>query len=172
MSLISGKIDFVGVNYYTRSVSRYDDEWLPVCARGVAQLQSIHTETGWEVYPEALTRILVWTHEICGGLPLYITENGAAFYDAPAPIDGEVEDPLRVAYLRSHIAAAREAMRQGVPLKGYFAWSLLDNFEWSQGYSMRFGIIHVDYSTQERTVKSSGAFYSKVARSNGASLDE
>ncbi len=172
MSLISEKIDFVGVNYYTRSVSRNDDEWLPVRARGVVQIESIHTETGWEVYPEALTRILVWTHEICGGLPLYITENGAAFYDAPTPIDGAVEDPLRVAYLRSHIAAAREAMRQGVPLKGYFAWSLLDNFEWSQGYSMRFGIIHVDFSTQERTVKSSGTFYSKIARSNGASLDD
>jgi len=172
MALISGKIDFVGVNYYTRSVSRNDDEWLPVRARGVPQVQSIHTETGWEVYPDALTRILLWTHEICGGLPLYITENGAAFYDAPSAIDGAVEDPLRVAYFRGHIAAVREAMRKGVPLKGYFAWSLLDNFEWSHGFSKRFGIVHVDYATQQRTVKSSGAFYSRIARSNGASLDE
>lgn len=172
MKLISEKIDFVGVNYYTRSVSRNDDECLPVRVRGVAQIQSFHTETGWEVYPDALTRILLWTHEICGELPLYITENGAAFYDAPSAIDGAVEDPLRVAYFRSHIAAVREAMRQGVPVRGYFAWSLLDNFEWSQGFSKRFGIVHVDYSTQTRTVKSSGAFYSRIARSNGASLDE
>ncbi|MGI9044702.1 MAG: GH1 family beta-glucosidase [Gemmatimonadaceae bacterium] len=172
MKLISEKIDFVGVNYYTRSVSRNDDECLPVRASGVPQTQSIHTETGWEVYPDALTRVLLWTHEICGGLPLYITENGAAFYDAPTAIDGAVADPLRVAYFRGHIAAVREAMRQGVPVKGYFAWSLLDNFEWSHGFSKRFGIVHVDYSTQTRTVKSSGAFYSRIARSNGASLDE
>jgi beta-glucosidase len=172
MRLISEKIDFVGINYYTRSVSRNDDFCLPVRASGVLQPQSIHTETGWEVYPDALTRILVWTNEVCGGLPLYVTENGAAFYDPPAPIDGTVDDPLRVAYLKSHLRSAHDAISQGVPLRGYFAWSLLDNFEWSHGYSRRFGIVHVNYATQERTIKSSGRFYRDVIRSGGAALDD
>jgi beta-glucosidase len=171
MQLISEKLDFIGINYYTRSVSSNDDLCLPVRASGVAQPQSIHTETGWEVFPDALTRVLIWTNEICGGLPLYITENGAAFYDPPTALDGVIEDPLRVEYFRGHLRAAREAMRQGVPLRGYFAWSLLDNFEWSHGYSKRFGIVHVDYSTQQRTIKSSGGFYRDVIRSNGAVLD-
>ena len=172
MRLISEKVDFIGINYYTRSVSRNDDLCLPVRASGVFQPQSIHTETGWEVFPDALTRILVWTNEICGGLPLYVTENGAAFYDPPAPIEGVIDDPLRVAYFRGHLRAVSAAMSHGVPLRGYFAWSLLDNFEWSHGYSRRFGIVHVNYATQERTIKSSGRFYSEVIRSGGAALDD
>jgi beta-glucosidase len=170
MRLISEKVDFVGINYYTRSVNRNDPECLPVLASGILQPDSIHTETGWEVFPDALTQLLVWANELCGGLPLYITENGAAFYDPPSAIDGVVEDPLRVEYFRSHLLAVKEAIAQGVPVRGYFAWSLLDNFEWSHGYSKRFGIVHVDYSTQERTIKSSGAFYRDVIRSNGSAL--
>ena len=172
MRVISEKIDFLGINYYTRSVSRNDDECLPVRASGVAQPGQIYTETGWEVCPEALTRVLLWVKDRYGDIPLYVTENGAAFYDPPAPIDGVVDDPLRVAYLRDHLMAVRDAMHQGVTLRGYFAWSLLDNFEWSQGYSKRFGIVHVDYATQERTIKSSGAFYSSVVLTNGEVLDE
>jgi beta-glucosidase len=171
MRLISEKIDFVGINYYTRSVSRNDDFCLPVRASSVLQPQSIHTETGWEVFPDALTRVLIWTNDICGGLPLYVTENGAAFYDPPAPIDGAIDDPLRVAYLKGHLRAVNAAMSQGVSLRGYFAWSLLDNFEWSHGYSKRFGIVHVDYATQQRTIKSSGRFYRDVIQSSGAALD-
>lgn len=172
MKLISEKLDFIGVNYYTRSVSRNDDECLPVRASGVHQPDSIHTETGWEVFADAFRKVLVWTNEVCGGIPIYVTENGAAFYDAPSPIDGVVDDPLRVEYFRSHLNAARQAISEGVPLKGYFAWSLLDNFEWSHGYSKRFGIVHVDYATQQRTIKSSGAFYREVIRSHGAVLDD
>ena len=118
----------------------------------------------------SLTRILVWVKERYGNLPLYITENGAAFYDPPKPIDGRVEDPLRVHYYREHLKAAADAMRQGVDLRGYYAWSLLDNFEWSLGFSKRFGIVHVDYETQQRTIKASGRFYSDVIRTRGASL--
>lgn len=172
MPLIGEKIDFLGINYYTRSVNRNDDVCLPVRASGVLQPDSIHTETGWEVWPEAMTRVLVWVRDRYGEMPLYITENGAAFFDPPTAIDGRVEDPLRVAYLHGHLIAAREAIREGVPLRGYFAWSLLDNFEWSQGYSKRFGIVHVDYATQERTIKSSGKFYADVIRTNGAVLVE
>jgi beta-glucosidase len=112
----------------------------------------------------------VWVKEQYGNIPLYITENGAAFYDPPKTIDGRIDDPLRVHYYREHLRAAAEAIRQGVDLRGYFAWSLLDNFEWSLGFSKRFGIVHVDYETQERTIKASGRFYSDVIRSNGGAL--
>ncbi len=105
-----------------------------------------------------------------GSLPLFVTENGAAFAD-PAHAAGDVVlDPQRVDYLRDHLRAALEAVRLGVDLRGYFAWSLLDNFEWSQGFSKRFGIVHVDYATQRRTLKQSGLYYRTVVRSNGAAL--
>ncbi len=172
MRLIGEKIDFLGINYYKRGVTRHDSDSLPVRASGVAQPHHIHTEIGWEVYPAALTRVLLWVKERYGDIPLHITENGAAFYDPPAPIDGRVDDPLRIAYLREHLRAAREAIRQGVSLRGYYAWSLLDNFEWSAGYSKRFGIVHVDYATLGRTIKASGRYYSNVIRTHGAVLNE
>ena len=171
LALIRQPVDFIGINYYTRSVSRNDPSAPPVRASGVRQPQHTHTETGWEVYPAALTELLLWVTERYGSMPLYITENGAAFYDPPRTIDGQVNDPLRVAYYRDHLRAAREAMRRGVDLRGYFAWSLLDNFEWSLGYSKRFGIVHVDYETQERTPKASARFYRDVIQSHGAALD-
>jgi beta-glucosidase len=124
----------------------------------------------WEVFPTALTDLLVWVKERYGDIPLYITENGAAFYDPPKPVDGRVDDPLRVHYYREHIRACLAAIRQGVDLRGYFAWSLFDNFEWSHGYSKRFGIVHVDYETQQRTPKESACFYGEVVRTNGAVL--
>jgi beta-glucosidase len=149
----------------------HDPKALPLeCAR-VAQPRSVRTEMGWEVYPPGLTDILLWVRARYGDLPLYITENGAAFYDPPFA-DGELSDPLRVAYLRGHLCAAREALRQGVDLRGYFVWSLLDNFEWSHGYRMRFGIVHVDFETQRRTPKASARFYSEVIRSRGAVLGD
>jgi beta-glucosidase len=171
MKSIAQPLDFLGINYYTRSVSRHDVERGPVRTGGVLQVESVHTETGWEVYPPALTRVLLWVKERYGDISLYITENGAAFYDPPGAVDGTIDDPLRVTYLRDHLNAAREAMEQGVQLCGYFVWSLLDNFEWSHGYSRRFGIVHVNYDTQERTIKSSGKYYSKVVRTNGASIN-
>jgi beta-glucosidase len=170
LALIRQPIDFLGINYYTRSVTRHDDAALPVRASSVRQPFHTYTETGWEVYPAALTRTLLWVTERYGRIPLYITENGAAFYDPPKPIRGRVDDPLRVQYYRDHLLAAHDAIRHGVDLRGYFAWSLLDNFEWSLGYSKRFGLIHVDYETQARTVKASGHFYADVIRTHGAVL--
>jgi beta-glucosidase len=170
MKAIRQPIDFVGVNYYTRSVSASDSAALPVRAGGVRQPQHARTETGWEVYPPALTQLLLWVKERYGDLPLYITENGAAFYDPPQAIDGRIEDPLRIWYLREHLSAALDAVRRGVDLRGYFVWSLLDNYEWSLGYSKRFGIIHVNYETLERTLKESARFYSELIRSNGEAL--
>ena len=170
MERIRQPIDFVGINYYTRNVVKDAPAKLPVRAAYVPQRQHAITETGWEVYPKGLTDILVWVTERYGKIPLYITENGAAFYDPPTPVDGRIEDYLRVDYYRTHLRAAHDAMRRGVDLRGYFAWSLLDNFEWSLGYAKRFGIVHVDYATQERTVKDSGRFYSEVIRTQGENL--
>ena len=164
-------IDFVGVNYYTRSVTRSDPSAWPVRAGRVDQPRHAYTETGWEVYPDGLTDSLKWVTERYGRIPLYVTENGAAFYDPPQAIDGRIDDPLRVAYYRSHLRAAHSALCQGVDLRGYFAWSLLDNYEWSLGYSKRFGIVHVDFATQKRTPKASARFYSEVISTHGGALD-
>ena len=172
MRLIKQPIDFLGVNYYTRKVERYHPEHIPLRTKHVPQPQHIETATNWEVFPEALTRVLLWVNERYGKLPVYITENGAAFYDSPHTIDGRIEDPLRVEYYRQHLRAAHEAMKKGVDLRGYYAWSLLDNYEWSHGYSKRFGIVHVDYETQQRTIKSSGKYYSSVIRSKGDILSK
>lgn len=166
---IGEPIDFLGVNYYTRAVVRSSPNEFPVRAAKVRQRGRAHTDTGWEVYPQGLTDTLLWVRKRYGDIPLYITENGAAFPDPPRARRG-VRDPRRVAYLREHLKAAREAIRRGVNLKGYFVWSLLDNFEWAHGYSKRFGIVHVDYETQRRTPKASARFYAEVIRTNGASL--
>lgn len=168
--LIQEPFDFLGINYYTRAVVRNDAGAWPVRAASVPRRDHAHTEMGWEVYPAALTRVLTWVKERYGDHPLYITENGAAFYDPPRAIDGRVDDPLRSWYLRDHLLAAHDAMRQGVDLRGYFAWSLLDNFEWNQGYAKRFGLVHVDFETLARTPKASARFYAEIIRSNGAVL--
>jgi beta-glucosidase len=165
-------IDFLGINYYTRNVTRDDPDALPVRARRVRQPRHAHTETDWEVYPEGLFDTLKWVRQRYGPLPLYVTENGAAFYDPPAATNGRVEDPLRVEYYHNHITAVQRAIRDGVDVRGYFAWSLLDNFEWAHGYSKRFGIVHVDYETQKRTPKASAVYYSEVIGSRGAVLDD
>lgn len=167
--LIRQPIDFLGVNYYTRNVTRADDTFL-LRAGPVEQKNATYTTTGWEVFPQGLTDMLVWLRDTYGDIPLYVTENGAAFYDPPKPIDGRVDDPLRVDYLKRHIAAVGEAIRCGVDVRGYMLWSLLDNLEWSLGYSKRFGMVHVDFETQARTPKASAHFYADVIASNGAVL--
>ena len=150
----------MGVNYYSRGVVRPDAGDIPAGAARVRQDGRPHTAMDWEVYPQGLTETLVALKERYGNPPLYITENGAAF-DDPAPVGGEIADPLRVAYLRDHLLAARRALDLGVDLRGYFAWSLLDNFEWAYGYTKRFGLVHVDYATQARTPKTSARFYAR-----------
>jgi beta-glucosidase len=171
LALVRQPIDFIGVNYYTRRVQRDAPESPPLRALAVPQRGATYTETAWEVYPAALTELLVWVHERYGRPPIYITENGAAFYDPPVADGGRVRDPLRVAYLRAHLLAARAAIARGVDLRGYMAWSLLDNLEWSLGFSKRFGLIHVDFATQARTLKDSAHYYAQVIASRGAILD-
>lgn len=172
LSLIHQPLDFLGINYYTRGVVSHDSRAWPLRAVSVPQRRSTHTETGWESFPQGLTDTLHWVRQRYGSLPLYVTENGAAFFDPPVVDGGPVEDPLRVVYLRRHLAAAHAALAQGVDLRGYFVWSLLDNFEWAQGYSKRFGIVHVDFESQCRTPKASARFYSRVIATSGAAIDD
>jgi beta-glucosidase len=168
---LKAPIDFLGLNYYTRAVVRHDAKAWPVPATAQRQPGGIYTETGWELHPQSLADTLVWMHERYGGLPLYVTENGAAFYDPPSAIAGRIDDPLRVHYLRTHIVAVQDAIRRGADVRGYCAWSLFDNLEWALGFTKRFGLVHVDFSTQQRTPKASARFYAEVIASHGANLD-
>ena len=172
LALIRQPIDFLGVNYYTRSVRRHDAAVWPLRAAAVKQPRSTYTETAWEVVPAALTELLLWVRGRYGNLPIYIMENGAAFYDPPVTESARVHDPLRVSYLRAHLRAAHAAIAGGVDLRGYMVWSLLDNLEWSLGFSKRFGIVHVDFATQQRTPKDSARYYARVIASHGAALAE
>jgi beta-glucosidase len=170
MKLIQQPIDWVGINYYTRAVTCDDPSAYPTRAARVRQARRRHTEMSWEVYPAGLTDTLLWFRGRYGEIPVYVTENGSAFAE-PSETDEEIlEDPLRVSYLRTHLRALQKAIAAGVDVRGYYAWSLLDNFEWSAGYSRRFGIVHVDFATQRRTVKRSARVYSKVIETHGASL--
>lgn len=170
--LIREPIDWLGINYYTRVVTQHDPAVWPLRVSGVTQPSATYTTMGWEVRPEALTELLVGVKARYGDIPIYITENGAAYYDPPTAVGDRVRDPLRVDYLRQHIGAVHDAMAQGVNMAGYMVWSLLDNLEWSLGYSKRFGIIHVDFETLRRTPKDSARYYAEVVRTRGAVLNE
>jgi beta-glucosidase len=158
MALISQKLDFLGINSYSRVVVGAQGRVSPVPG-------SEYTDMGWEVCPPAFRRVLNRINAEYDLPPIYITENGAAFPDRVAP-DGKIHDDLRIDYLRQYIGQLRLAIQDGVDVRGYFVWSLLDNFEWSQGYTKRFGLIRVDYETLERTVKNSGVWYAQVIAAN------
>lgn len=162
--------DWLGLNYYTRAVVQACPAAWPTGAIKVHQPRATYTETHWEVYPQGLEETLHWLADRYGPIPLYVTENGAAFYDPPTAEGGKVDDPLRVEYLREHLRAVGRAIDAGVDVRGYFAWSLFDNLEWSLGYAKRFGIVHVDFATQERTVKASGRFYAGAVQAGGEGL--
>ena len=165
LEIMRREIDFLGVNYYSRVVVADGDGPWPR-TRGVAGSGPV-TEMGWEVYPQGLTDLLVRLDRDYVIPALHITENGAAYPDA---LDGgEVHDADRVRYFEGHISAVADARARGVPVAGYFAWSLMDNFEWAHGYDKRFGIVHVDYDTQERTLKDSARWYrERIRASRGA----
>jgi beta-glucosidase len=163
-------IDFVGVNYYLKLDVCDDSNAGPPRARIVLTPSCPRTATDWEIYPQGLTKTLTWIKATYGDLPQYITENGAAFDDVLLP-NGTVNDRRRVEYLGDHLQAARRAIEAGIDLRGYFLWSLLDNFEWQSGYSKRFGIVHVDFESQRRVPKTSAQFYGEVIRTNGLMLE-
>lgn len=170
LAAMKAPVDYIGVNYYTRAVVHDDPRSFPLMEGRTLQRNATHTETGWEVYPDGLYDVLTWVKRRYGNVPLYVTENGAAFYDPPVSPQPYLEDPLRVAYLDAHLGAVRRAIADGVDVRGYFVWSLLDNLEWAHGYRKRFGIVHVDFATQKRTPKASARFYAEVIRTKGACL--
>jgi len=167
MAAIAAPLDFLGVNYYSRIVVCRGDDGRPVGVRTVPK--EALTDMGWEVHPQGLEDLLLRLHRDYGPIPLYVTENGAAYGDAPDAA-GRIADARRVAYLRGHLAAAHRAIAAGVPLRGYFVWSLLDNFEWAHGYTKRFGLYWVDYETQRRLPKDSAYWYRDVVA--GGTVDD
>jgi beta-glucosidase len=171
MRAIREPVDFLGVNYYKRGITRHDVSSRPLGFSSVDPPGALCTRLGWEVHAPGLGRTLRWVHDRYGAIPIYVTENGAAFEDPDEAVGGRVDDPLRVEYLRSHLQQVRDARRDGVDVRGYFAWSFLDNFEWGHGHTMRFGLVHVNYRTQERTPKASAFAYRAIVESGGAVLD-
>jgi len=155
-----GDLDYLGLNYYRRdSVSAHSDDpfdWTIGARPGTDQ-----TQMDWEIAPDGLRDVLLVLHREYAPRTIVITENGAAYQDT-ATADGRVHDERRSDYLARHVAAAAEALAAGVPLRGYYVWSLLDNFEWSLGYTRRFGLVHVDYETQRRTPKDSAEWYGRL----------
>jgi beta-glucosidase len=172
LAQIARPIDALGLNYYRRHHVRFragassappDSVWPGSPDVDVFTPEGPVTDGGWAIQPEGLTELLMELHRDPDAPPLYVHENGAAFDDEVAA-DGSVDDPRRLSFLQGHVAAAQRALDAGVDLRGYFVWSLLDNFEWAEGYTRRFGIVHVDYPTQRRTVKASGRWYGELVR--------
>lgn len=170
LETISGKLTFMGINYYTRNLvalgpePRFPSSW-PGSEHVVTVNRDLpRTEMGWEIDPGGLSDLLRRVHAEYGPIPLFVTENGMAALDQALADDGSVRDDDRIAYLRAHLRECEQVLAEGVPLRGYFLWSLMDNFEWAWGYSKRFGIVHVDYESQARTPKASAHWYSDVIR--------
>jgi beta-glucosidase len=182
LDIIRAPIDVLGVNYYSsfcvRSVHganaphqhRLGSPWVGCDDVDFVSRRLPITAMDWEVDPDGLRQVLVRLQRDYDCPPLVITENGAAYRDRPART-GEVDDPERIAFVESHLRAALAAIAEGVPLRGYFLWSLLDNLEWAWGYSRRFGVIHVDFATQQRTPKSSAHRYREIVAANGLGSD-
>lgn len=165
LAQIAAPTDFLGLNYYSPTFIADDSTAAPLRVRDDGRPGAERTQMGWIVDPQGLEDLLRWVPRAYPTGPLYVTENGAAYPD-PDPIAGRVADPERLRYYQGHLAAAQRALADGAPLHGYFAWSLLDNFEWAFGYTRRFGIVHVDYQTQRRTVKDSGRWLAALARTH------
>ncbi|MGH3465996.1 MAG: GH1 family beta-glucosidase [Kribbellaceae bacterium] len=179
LDVISGPIDALGINYYSRHVvtaspgpgtsdghggdGAHASPWVGSPDVGFVRRGLPVTAMGWEIDAPGLTEVLTRVHRNYPPVPLYVTENGAAFDDTIGP-DGTVEDAERVAYVDGHLRACAAAVAAGVPLRGYFCWSLFDNFEWSWGYARRFGLVYVDYATQTRLPKASARWYSELIR--------
>jgi beta-glucosidase len=159
---IAVPLDFLGVNYYTRVVARYDPAQPVTQARSVTPA-GVETSMMWEVYPAGLPRLLERLWREYRVKALMVTENGLPLPDAPND-QGQIDDGPRIAYLRRHLVGVQQLLAQGVPVRGYFVWSFLDNFEWAHGYGPRFGLVHVDFATQRRTPKASAAWYRQLAR--------
>ncbi len=178
LETIAVKCDFLGVNYYTRRIMAHDPAGRGTDGRSFLAARQVYWPfvprghfDEWEIQPEGLYRLLVRLKKDYGDLPIYISENGTSLPDTIAA-DGAVHDPIRIRYLARHTAAIQEACHQGVDVRGYFVWSFMDNYEWGFGFNKRFGVVHVDYPTQKRTIKDSGLWYSQAIKANGFHLSD
>lgn len=168
METIKVPVDFLGMNYYGPSWIKHDPAaFLAQAGYGAVPEGTPRTLLGWPISAQGLVEVLTRLRDQYGNPPVFITENGACYED-PAPANGVVQDPERVEYIRAHLVACSEAIRQGCALNGYFAWSLLDNFEWAEGERRRFGLINVDFATQQRTPKASYLYLSQIMRAHAA----
>jgi beta-glucosidase len=167
METIAAPMDMLGINYYSRHVVKATagHEMEPGVMDHVRDEGAERTDIDWEVYPQGIYELLEHINNEYHPKSLFIAENGASYSDGP-DAEGKVHDERRVSYMRRHLVQLARAVHAGIPITGYFAWSLLDNFEWAHGYSQRFGIVHVDYETQARTIKDSALFYKSVIASN------
>jgi beta-glucosidase len=171
-------LDMLGVNYYTRTVAKYDPKF-PIVSAVQTTPEGNEYSGMWEIYPEGIFELLtrIWrdyyTAPAQGKEPgvrkmpeIMITENGVPVPDG-LDFDGRIRDERRIRYLRNHLFQIQRAMQAGIPVKGYFHWSLMDNFEWAMGYTPRFGLVYVDYQTLKRTIKDSGRWFARVILDNG-----
>lgn len=163
LEAIHQPIDFLGINYYTGHVARYKEnsglfDWEYV------EMGYERTDIDWPVYPKGFYKVLTYINDRYGNVPIYITENGSCYNDEP--VDGRVKDAARIKYLKQHLTSLNRSIAAGVNIKGYLTWSLLDNFEWAEGYSKRFGIVYVDYITLKRTKKDSFYWFKQTIANN------
>lgn len=171
MKTISAPIDWIGINNYSRGYVVHDEAGGLLKTKGVKSDKSGYTDFDWEVYPEGMYRLLKWVSSEYGNPEIYVTENGASYHDGPDD-SGRVKDERRIRFLKGYLSAAGRALAEGVNLKGYFVWSIMDNFEWAEGYFHRFGIVWVDFATQKRILKDSALWYREVIATNGGHLDK
>jgi beta-glucosidase len=167
MATIAAPLDFFGVNYYTRHIAQAQESLDDY--RSLHNPDAEYTAMGWEVHPDSFYGLLNRLHFEYRPRKIFVTENGCSYLDEPDG-NGRIADARRIAYLQSHLEAAHRAIQNGVPLAGYLQWSLLDNYEWAEGYSQRFGIIHVDYASQKRTLKDSALWYKDIIARNGLTI--
>ena len=159
-------IDFLGINYYTVHFTKFDENGESPFFMKHQKKGCDVTKMDWEIYPEGLYDVLKDVKDKYGNVRIIITENGAAFDDEISP-EGEINDEKRKKYIVEHIQELKKAIDYGVNVEGYYVWSLMDNFEWAEGFRMPFGLVHVDYNSQKRTIKNSGKWYAEVIRNNG-----
>src|SRR5262249_44635898 len=159
METMKAPLDFVAINLYTRELIAHDPADVNLGAKRVRGKPKETTDFGWEVYPKALSETVLRISNDYGRPPIYITENECSYGDAPGP-DGKVNDQRRIAFMRRYLAELNRAIQQGADVRGYFTWTLTDNFEWAEGlYAQRFGIVWCDFTTQQRIIKESGRWY-------------
>ena len=163
LATIAQPLDYLGVNIYRRSVMAAGTEWPPLNFARVSP-PGEYTAVGYEIFPRCIHDVLIYVHETYGPKAIYIAENGMATAIETPDAQGNIQDLQRAAYYVDHIAEMERARRKGVPVKGYFAWTLMDNFEWAYGYTVPFGIVQVDYATQARQIKFSGETYREIIK--------